>query len=76
MSAKLITAYGLTMTVCEWAEKQGVKPKTIHSRLARGKTGKDAILKHVRTKSECGALGKKKSAWRHGYKYAKDNNQS
>lgn len=38
-----ITANGETLTVREWAERLGVKPKTIYARIQRGYTPEQAV---------------------------------
>lgn len=42
-----ITIDGETMTVTEWAEKSGIKRKTIYERLKRGWCEKDAVYRRA-----------------------------
>ena len=44
----VLTINGETMTVTGWAEKSGVKRKTIFERLKRGWSEYDAVFKEVR----------------------------
>ena len=40
---RLITHNGVTACVAEWAQRTGLKERTIHTRLARGKTPAEAL---------------------------------
>ena len=42
-TTRLLTAFGRTMTITEWAKETGLKRLTIHMRIKRGATPEDAL---------------------------------
>ncbi len=57
---RMITAYGETLTIQEWAERLGCKVQTIYMRVYRGRSDEEAITEVIKSGSNFRTHGKSK----------------
>jgi hypothetical protein len=51
IDARMLTLDGKTASLSNWARSAGMKPQTLHARLARGMALRDALLQPLRARS-------------------------